>query len=223
MTRVLHVDGAAPAAAALDEAVTALAPGLLLIYPTETLYALGGILSAEVARRIRAAKEREAVKPLPLVVADSDQARQLVAEWSDLAELLARRFWPGPLTLVVRAHFSVPDEVSAGTGSVAVRVPGLALPRELCRRVGPLVSTSANRSGEAPHARCAPAVEAVGAAAALALDAGPLGGVASTVVDLTGQPRLLRAGAVSLDDIARVLHPTGASLQTGSGRKETPP
>src|SRR5204862_5432656 len=115
---------------------------------------------------------------------------------------LVARFWPGPLTLVVAARAEVPSAVTAGTGTVAVRVPALELPRALCRGAGPLVSTSANRSGEPPPLTCAEALAEVGAAAVLALDAGPGRPLASTVVDLTVRPpRLLRAGAVPWEDV----------------------
>lgn len=223
MITIRQADGAAPEPGLVAEALRALEAGLLVIYPTETLYALGGVATAAVAVRVRAAKGREEGKPLPLVAADAGQASRLCAVWGEQAERLAAAFWPGPLTLVLRAGAEVPAEITAGTGSVAVRVPGLALPRELCRRAGPLVSTSANRSGEPPHALCAPAVAAVGAHAALALDAGSLPGQASTILDLTRQPRLVRAGAVPVEALARALRTTVASLQTGTGRGETTP
>jgi L-threonylcarbamoyladenylate synthase len=201
----------------LAEAVELLRRGELLIYPTETLYALGGVASGDVARRVRAAKGRQEAKALPLVVGDKEQARALCAVWPAFAERLALAFWPGPLTLVLRAGSGVAPEISAGTGCVALRVPGHQVPRGLARQAGPLISTSANLSGQPAAASCRDAVLAVGAHASLALDAGTLGGVASTIVDLTRQPRLRRAGAVSLEALARALREAGGSLQTDSG------
>ena len=210
-TDVLRVSGPAPDPAVVAVAVELLGAGALLIYPTDTLYALGGrALDAAAAVAVRRAKGREEGKPLPLVAADIAQARGLCREWPESADLLAARFWPGALTLVLPARPEVPSDVTAATGNVAVRVPDLEITRALCRRAGPLVSTSANRAGGSPPVTCADALEAVGAAASLALDAGRGQAVASTIVDLTvAPPVLLRAGAVSWDEIEGVLRPPG--------------
>jgi tRNA threonylcarbamoyl adenosine modification protein (Sua5/YciO/YrdC/YwlC family) len=182
----------------LSLAAAALRAGQLVIYPTDTLYALGAqALSAPAVRKVRAAKQREADKALPLVASDSAQAATLCASWPVEAKVLADRFWPGPLTFVVAAAASLPIEVTAGTGSVAIRVPALTLARRLCALAGPLISTSANVAGAAAPSTCDEAVAALGEAVTLALDAGPGGQTPSTIVDLTGPaPRLLRPGAV---------------------------
>jgi L-threonylcarbamoyladenylate synthase len=210
-TDVLRVSGTEPDPAVVAVAIELLGAGALLIYPTDTLYALGGrALDAAAAVAVRRAKGREEGKPLPLVGADIAQARELCREWPESADLLATRFWPGALTLVIPARPDVPPDVTAATGNVAVRVPDLELTRALCRRAGPLVSTSANRAGGSPPVTCADALEAVGAAASLALDAGRGQAVASTIVDLTVTPPvLLRAGAVPWDEIEGVLRPPG--------------
>jgi L-threonylcarbamoyladenylate synthase len=120
----------------------------LLIYPTDTLYAIGGLArSVRAAARVREAKGREEGKPLPVVAADLDQVETVCAEVPEAAARLGAAFWPGPLTLVLRAAASVPDAITAGTGTVAVRVPGAELTRRLCALAGALVSTSANRAG----------------------------------------------------------------------------
>ena len=143
------------------------------------------------------AKGRLAGKPLPLIAADVLQAARLAATWSDVARRLAERFWPGPLSLVLPAAEGLPEELTQGGSTVAVRVPGLRLARELCSRAGPLISTSANRAGAPPPLTCAEAVAQVGTAADLALDGGPGSSSPSTLVDLvSGAPRLLREGAV---------------------------
>lgn len=210
-TDVVRVSGTEPDPAVVALAIELLAAGSLLIYPTDTLYALGGrVLDAAAALAVRRAKGREEGKPLPLVAADIAQARGLSSAWPEAADRLAERFWPGPLTLVVPALPEVPSDVTAGTGHIAVRVPDLELTRALCRRAGALVSTSANRAGGSPPVTCADALEAVGAAAALALDAGRGQAVTSTIVDLTvTPPQLLRAGAVAWDEIEGVLRPPG--------------
>lgn len=206
---VLRVSGNDPAPAALDRAASILAAGGLLIYPTDTLYAIGGrVLDAEVARKVRIAKGREA-KPLPVIAADIDQAGSLTTAFPQEGMRLAQRFWPGPLTVILPAGPHVPEEVTAGTGTIAVRVPALALARRLCATGGPLISTSANLSGAGSPVTCEEAVVGVGHAASLALDAGPGRPVASTIVDLTGHPaRLVRSGAVPWAEVL-------ASLEAG--------
>jgi L-threonylcarbamoyladenylate synthase len=187
-------------------ALEVLAGDGLLVYPTDTLYAVGGrALSARAVDRVRQAKGRAETKPLPLIAADLEQARALSGAWPEDASRLAGRFWPGPVTLVVPAARVIPDAVTAGSGTVAVRVPALTLTRALCAE-GPLVSTSANLAGKLPGRTCREAVAAVGSAVSLALDAGSGRPLASTIVDLSGPvPRLVRDGAVPWDDVLGVL------------------
>jgi len=204
---VLEVDGGRPDPAVVARCAAALAGGALVIFPTDTLYALGGrALDPAVSLRVREVKGRPGGQPLPLVAAGRDQARALCASWPRDAERLAAAFWPGPLTIVLPAAGVVPEEVTSGTGTVAVRVPSLALTVALCAAAGPLISTSANRTGARAPRTCAEAVEGVGAEAALALDAGPGGTLASTIVDLASPaPALLRAGAIAWEDVMAVL------------------
>jgi len=206
-TPIVTVDRERPDPEVVARCAALLAEGKLLVFPTETLYALGGrAQDPAAARRVREAKGRPAGQPLPLVAADIAQARSLAAHWPALADRLAAAFWPGPLTVVVSAAEGLPPEVTAGTGTVAVRVPGIPLALALCAAAGPLVSTSANRTGERGPLTCADAVRGVGEAAALALDGGPGGPVASTIVDATGtEPILVRAGAVAWADVCAAL------------------
>jgi L-threonylcarbamoyladenylate synthase len=203
---VVEMDGHVPAPEGLEQAVQALRDGLL-IFPTDTLYALGARIDAPLlVRRVREAKGRGDRKPLPLVAGDLAQARLLCAAWPELAERLAAAFWPGPLTLILPASAAVSLDVTSGSGTVAVRVPALELARALCARAGPLVSTSANRAGELPPLTCAEAVAGVGSYAALALDAGAGRPLASTIVNLTsGRAELLREGAVPWSEVLGVL------------------
>lgn len=200
---MLPVDLDAPAPEAVQAAVAELVAGRLLIYPTETLYAIGGrALEPEAGARVREAKGRPDGQPLPLVAADVEQARRLFAVWPDAAARLAARFWPGPLTLVLTAGSDVPGEVVGGGDTVGVRVPGRELPRRLCRAAGPLIATSANRSGQPPSTSCADAVAAVGSGVALALDGGTCDGAPSTIVDLSGPtPRIVREGAIAAAEV----------------------
>ena len=205
---VVTVDPHDPDPSVVERAAARLRAGELVIYPTDTLYALGAVATDGLAAaRVRGAKGRDDRKPLPLVAADREQARGLCAAWPASADALAARFWPGPLTLVVASASHLPAQVTAGGHTVAVRVPALALARKLCAAAGAaLVSTSANVSGAPAPLTCAEAVQAVGDAAALALDGGEGRPLPSTVVDLSGdQPRLLREGAVAWPDVRAVL------------------
>jgi L-threonylcarbamoyladenylate synthase len=203
---VLAVRGADAEGEALVAATAALARGELIIYPTDTLYALGGrALDRAALARVRVAKAREAGKALPVIAGDVAQASALTPGWPLAAARLAGAFWPGPLTLVVPAARSLPDELTAGLGSVAVRVPALALARALCLASGPLVSTSANAAGAPPPRTCLQAIAGVGPSAALALDAGEGSAQPSTIVDVTSEtPRLVREGVVSWSQVQAV-------------------
>lgn len=193
---------------ALAAAGRELSRGQLVILPTDTLYALSCRASdAAALGRLREAKGRDDSKPLPLVVADAAQLLLVAGPLSDAAARLAGRLWPGPLTLVLEAR-GLPDAVTRGTGSVAVRVPAHDFLRNLCRLEGPLVSTSANRSGRDAPLTCAEAVAEVGAAVALAIDGGAGRAEPSTIVDVRGpEPLLLRAGATAWEAVLRALRP----------------
>lgn len=210
--QVLYVRGDSPNAEVLAQAAALLARGELLIYPTDTLYAVGCRAQDGVAvERLRVAKTREVGKPLPVIAADETQARSLWAAWPGLAALLAEHFWPGPLTLILRAAPGLPPSLTAGGESLAVRVPGLGLARALCAAVGPLVSTSANLAGEPPPTTCDEARAGLEGAVSLALDAGPGRPMPSTLIDLTtAEPRLVREGAVPWAAISALLKRRGA-------------
>ena len=210
--RTLLVRGDDPDPGAIAAAVAALERDDLIVYPTDTLYALGGLaLSPRAAGRVRAAKGRDAAKPLPVVVADQKQALDLCVAWPPVADLLAEVFWPGPLTLVLEAAAVVPPEVTTPGRTVAVRVPGLELARRLCRAAGPLIATSANVSGRHAPSTCAEAVAALQGVVALALDAGPGHARPSTIVDVSvGAPSLVREGVVPWSRIQAVLRGTAS-------------
>ena len=203
----LLVDPSLPERAILERAWSVLLRGRLLIFRTDTLYALGGLFGRPgVAEAVRAAKGREEGHPLPLIARDRAQAAGLCTHFPEIAGRLADAFWPGPLTLVLPAR---PD-VGALGATVAVRVPALALARELCRD-GALISTSANLTGEPPPMTCREAVAAVGSAAELALDGGGGTPAPSTIVDVSGpEPRELRSGAISWDLVQKVLRAGGS-------------
>jgi L-threonylcarbamoyladenylate synthase len=183
----------------VEEAAALLRAGGVVAYPTETFYGLGALArDAAALERLARAKGRPDDKPLPLLAADL-AAVEAVAELSPLARHLAARFWPGPLTLVLPARAGLPRAVTAGTGTVGIRIPGSDVVRALAARAGgTLVSTSANPSGEPPPSRVEDLAPALRARLDGVLDGGPTpGGLPSTVV-LVGATgvTLARAGAV---------------------------
>lgn len=202
---MLAVDPANPEATVLREAGRVLAGGGLVVIPTETVYGIAASALDPVAvARLRAAKSRPDTKPLPVMVGGAADIEVFAAEVPPLALELARRFWPGPLTLVLKAASGVGEFVEAGSGKVGLRAPDHRVAQGVLAAAGtPLVLTSANLSGEAPARTAREALEALGGRVDLYLDAGPcVLGEPSTVLDLTTEPPLiLRAGAIGADDL----------------------
>lgn len=200
----LVIDPLLPDLAILRRAVETLAAGGIVAFPTDTLYGLAvDPRNEQAVDRLFRVKGRSSDHALPLVAADFAQAQQ-VGVLPPLARRLATQFWPGPLTLVVRATAGLAPSVHAESGKVAVRVPAHLVARELARLVDhPITSTSANRSGESPPATADAVVAMLGNEIDLVLDAGETsGGLPSTIVDVTGAPmRLVRAGAVSWERV----------------------
>jgi L-threonylcarbamoyladenylate synthase len=190
--------------ARIEAAAAVLRRGGVVAYPTETFYGLGALARDEAAvERIALAKGRPEGKPLPLVAADRAMVEQ-IAELGPLAARLADRFWPGPLTLVLPARPGLARAVTAGAGTVGVRVPGSEVARALSRAAGgPIVSTSANASGGAPPARAEDLEPGLRARLDGVLDGGPAPGrLPSAVVAVEGgRVRLLRAGAIPFDEV----------------------
>ena len=185
--------------------------GRLIILPTETVYGLGGDASdADAVAAIFAAKGRPAFNPLISHVADLAAAEK-IALFDDRARALAEAFWPGPLTLVLPITPDTPvcDLARAGLDTVAVRAPAHPLARAVLERFGgPVVAPSANRSGRPSPTTYADAMEETGEAVAAALDGGPCEvGLESTVIALLDQPRLLRPGSVTREEIEAVIGP----------------
>jgi L-threonylcarbamoyladenylate synthase len=197
--------------AEVEAAASAIRGGGLVLMPTETVYGLAADAgNARAVAAVYEAKGRPSFNPLIAHVADLEMARR-IARFDDRAESLARRFWPGPLTLVLPTGDTeaVCDLARAGLETVAVRAPAHPLAHALIEAVGgPVVAPSANRSGRPSPTTFADAVEETGAAAAAALDGGPCGiGLESTVVALLDAPRLLRPGAVTRAEIEAVVGP----------------
>ena len=198
-----------PTAAALRRLAAALRRGELVAIPTETVYGLAAnALDAAACRRIFRAKGRPANDPLIVHVPDLASAEKL-AEFNPAARRLARRFWPGPLTLVLPKKAVVPDVVTSGGPTVALRAPSLPLTRRLLRLAGlPLAAPSANLFGYVSPTTAEHVRDGLGRRIPHILDGGPSPvGVESTVLDMTDprHPRILRPGAIGADTLARFL------------------
>ncbi len=202
-----------PAALVRTAFVEAATAGELLVFPTDTVYGLAARADREASvQRIFAAKGRSAELALPVLVASLAQAQQRAAQWSPAAQALAEAGWPGPLTLVVPAAEGLAPGVTAGLGTVGLRVPDYPPLRDwLAACDFPLAVTSANLSGEPPATDPAALAAALLQHVALVLDGGPApGGTASTVVDATSSPpRVLRPGPLPEQEIARIVGKLG--------------
>jgi L-threonylcarbamoyladenylate synthase len=183
--------------------------GCLVAFPTETVYGLGAnALDTTAVARVFAAKDRPEFDPLIVHVADKSAARGLSTNWSTTAERLADQFWPGPLTLVVPKVIAIPDLVTSGMHSVAIRVPRHPLAQQLLATADvPVAAPSANLFGRISPTTAAHVLEQLGDEIDYILDGGPCQvGIESTVVSLLHEtPSLLRPGGVCLEELERVL------------------
>ncbi len=215
MKKVLKIDPRTPSPDAIERAAKILRAGGLVAFPTETVYGLGAnALDARAVRGIFAAKDRPGWDPLIVHVEDTAMARSLAKTLPPMFDELTTRFWPGPLTLVVEKAAHVPDEVTAGRPTVALRRPRHAVAAALLAAAKlPIAAPSANRFGH-PSPTCVDHVlQDLKGRVDLILDAGPtLLGVESTVLDLTQTPPvILRPGAVSREDLRPVIDWVGVS------------
>lgn len=195
--RVISLADAEDAYRAAVEAVRA---GQVIVLPTDTVYGVGADAASPAAvQRVLDAKQRGRDFPPPVLVAESVFVRALAANVDERAEALASAFWPGALTLVLRARPGLRYDLGNRGDTIAVRVPDHPGAREILRRTGPLAVSSANVHGRPAALEIAEAVDQLGDSVALYLDAGPMSGpVASTIVDLSGGPaRILRVGRIS--------------------------
>ncbi len=193
----------------IDQAIEALCAGELIVYPTETFYAIGAdALSAAAVERLFALKRREPDKPVALIAADSKMAFESAAEVPPAARTLAARFWPGPLTIVIPARAGLPAGLLGPTGAVGMRVSPHPIARQLASTLGrPITASSANFSGAPPAATIDEARIVFGDRIRAYLDGGPLSAMApSTVIAFeSGRVRILRDGAIARERIADAL------------------
>jgi L-threonylcarbamoyladenylate synthase len=188
---------------ALSLALSVLATGGLVAFPTDTVYGVGArAFDGAAVERLYEAKDRPAEKAIPVLLGEAADLEKVAARVPPMALTLAARFWPGPLTIVVPKHPALPEAVSAGA-TVGVRIPDHPLARALLRAAGPLAVTSANRSGWPAPSVADEVLAQLGGRIELILDGGRTpGGAPSTVVDCTGaEPKILRAGPIGSEAI----------------------
>jgi L-threonylcarbamoyladenylate synthase len=208
-TELVAVSSTAPDPQVIQRAAEFLRAGRLVAFPTETVYGLGAnALEPDAVWSIFWAKGRPATNPLIVHVPEPSLVANVAAEWPETAARLADRFWPGPLTLVVPKGPKMPDEVTAGGLTVAVRCPNHPVAQALLRAAGvPLAAPSANRSTELSPTRAEHVLKSLGGHIDLILDGGPCpGGIESTVVDVNGPVvRVLRPGPVTVPMLEEVV------------------
>ena len=189
---------------ALDAAERALRAGQLVGVPTDTVYGLAAdAFRTGAADRLFAAKRRPRDVDLPVLVTGREQAEELATGIPDVAFRLMERFWPGALTLVLPRDPEVVADLGDDEATIGLRSPDHAVARELCRRVGPLATTSANLHGQPTATTAGEVARLFGPAVPVVLDGGTCAGSPSTVVDCTGEePKLLREGRIPWTEIA---------------------
>ena len=196
-----------PTTANLIRAGIYIMAGALVAFPTETVYGLGANgLNEKACREIYKVKGRAENKPLTLHVASFEQAEEL-AEFSPAAEKLFAEFMPGPLTMILPKKSIVPDFVTAGTKSVGIRFPANEIAQALIKISGkPIAAPSANISGKPAPVTAQEVLENLGEKVPLILDGGRCEvGISSTVLDMTAEPRILRRGKISAEEIGKIL------------------
>ena len=206
--------------AGIAAAVAAVRNGELVVLPTDTVYGIGAdAFTSWAVSRLLAAKGRGRDMPPPVLVGTVRAATALVDDMGAFGQDLIDQFWPGGLTLVCRATPTLAWDLGETRGTVAVRMPLHAVALDLLKRTGPMAVSSANRTGQPPATTADEAVAQLGDSVAVYLDGGPCpGGVASTIIDLTGSvPRLLRAGAIPMDRLRAVAAPVTGEDVPASG------
>ncbi|MFQ5897699.1 MAG: L-threonylcarbamoyladenylate synthase [Candidatus Methylomirabilia bacterium] len=201
-TRVRPVDPSNPEASALQEAAGLLRRGGLVAFPTETFYGLGAhAMDGLAVGRVYQVKGRPESKPLLVLVDSVTMVESLALEVPELARRLMAAHWPGPLTLVFKARPDLPSELTAGTGTIGIRMPGHPVALGLVRVFALAVTApSANLSGSAPPTAAEGVKAQLDGMIDLILDGGETrGGQPSTIVDVSvAAPRIIRRGAVDL-------------------------
>ena len=207
-TDLIEIDQESPEDASVERAVSAIRNGKIVAIPTEALYLLiADPMNLHAITRVFQAKGRETVRSLPMLVSDTVMVEDLVRETSKRFYLLARRFWPGPLSIIMPASSKVPLKVTGNTGRLAVRHSRSKVAKEIIERINqPVIATSANISGQPT---CTSGIDVFGhmdGRVDLVLDGGACSGAGPSTVDIT-EPywKMIREGAIPEKDIAECL------------------
>jgi L-threonylcarbamoyladenylate synthase len=208
---ILRVHPDEPQKDRIEFIVSCLRQGDVVAMPTDTFYGLAvDPVNLHAVESIYRLKGRQKQKPLSLLISGLSQAYELARDTDSMLDKLADRFWPGPLTIIVRAGTKLPLRSTANTGNVAIRVPDAAIPRAVVERFGlPITATAANLQGasECTHAACVR--DQIGDRIPLIVDGGPTGrSQPTTIVDLSlgnGRWEILREGAIPTHEIVMVL------------------
>ena len=198
-----------PDSAIFPEAAEIIRQGGVVAFPTDTFYGLAvNPFDANAVARLFKIKERSPSKPILLLIAGIKMLDLLVEPPSPLARKVMEKFWPGPLTIILKAKKRLPDALTAGTGKIGIRFPNAALPiRLICAAGFPLTATSANLSGKPSPATAHKVLAQFGTDLDLILDGGKCKTLPSTVLDMTpSEPTVLRAGKVPTNLIKEFLH-----------------
>jgi L-threonylcarbamoyladenylate synthase len=210
-TDLIEIDPERPSMLAIERAAAAVRRGEVVAIPTDALYTLvADPLNLHAVGRVFAAKGRESIRSLPLLVSDIVMAEELASEVSARFYLLARKFWPGPLTIIAPASSRVPLKVTGNTGRLALRQSQSKVANALLERLSqPLIATSANLSGQPT---CTSGIEVFGVmdgSVDLVLDGGTVAGTGATTIDVTEVLwKVIKEGAIAEKEIAEVLNGT---------------
>lgn len=207
-TDLIEISQTEPQSAAIERAAAAIRRGKIVAIPTDSLYSLvADPFNLHAVGKVFAAKGREYSRSLPLFVRDILMAEELASELNSRFFVLARRFWPGPLTIIVPASAKLPLKVTGNTGRLALRQPNSLVATALLEALDqPLISTSANISGQPTCSSGIDAFATMDGRIDLVLDGGVCAGMGNTTVDIT-EPywRMIREGAISEKEIAECL------------------
>mgnify|MGYP003325151847 CR=1 FL=1 len=207
MTLTFYMDNPVDRIRGITAAATAVGRGDLVVIPTDTVYGIGcDAFSPTAVTELLAAKGRGRDMPVPVLVGHPNVIDGLAYDLTPAARDLMDGFWPGALTVVVKAQHSLAWDLGDIDGTVAVRMPLHPVAIEVLRSTGPMAVSSANRSGSSPATTAEEALEQLGESVSIYLEAGPSGdAVPSTIVDLTGAvPRVVRQGAIDVDTLRTV-------------------
>jgi L-threonylcarbamoyladenylate synthase len=209
MTHIIHINPEQSEAERIDEAVAILKNGGVIAFPTETFYGLGADARNEAAiEKIFGIKGRDFKNPILVVIGDVTHLDAFAADIPEVARKLMDRFWPGPLTIVLRAAPSVSPKLTAGSGKIGIRLTSHPIAMEISKKLGgPLTATSANLSGAPECSSAAEALSQLQGRIDGVVDGGQTpGGKGSTIVDVTASPiKILREGVIAVSLIQDTL------------------